>query len=157
MCCLQIRRPTRSFAAAEEIPAPRKARLIRARFRRISRRRIDFRTPAKLAGPVNCHRSQPRSDIDAASGKAVVTMSHQTAGHRRSQSRRRERYERPAGLERGIRRAGASESSELDSEDVTFEWDGRKSAANLKKHHVAFQDAATVFLEREQYEEGIGI
>jgi uncharacterized DUF497 family protein len=28
---------------------------------------------------------------------------------------------------------------------VTFEWDARKAAANLKKHKVAFEDAATVF------------
>ncbi len=31
--------------------------------------------------------------------------------------------------------------------DVTFEWDARKAAANLKKHGVAFEDAATVFLD----------
>jgi uncharacterized DUF497 family protein len=30
---------------------------------------------------------------------------------------------------------------------MTFEWDSRKAAANLKKHHVAFADAATVFLD----------
>jgi hypothetical protein len=30
---------------------------------------------------------------------------------------------------------------------VTFEWDARKAAANLKKHGVAFPDAATVFLD----------
>lgn len=30
---------------------------------------------------------------------------------------------------------------------MTFEWDARKAAANLKKHHVAFEDAATVFLD----------
>ena len=29
---------------------------------------------------------------------------------------------------------------------MTFEWDERKAAANLKKHHVAFEDAASVFL-----------
>jgi len=32
--------------------------------------------------------------------------------------------------------------------DVTFQWDGRKAAANFKKHHVSFEDAdplATTF------------
>jgi uncharacterized protein len=28
---------------------------------------------------------------------------------------------------------------------VTFEWDTRKAAANLRKHRVTFGDAATVF------------
>lgn len=31
--------------------------------------------------------------------------------------------------------------------DVTFEWDAQKAAANLRKHRVAFEDAATVFLD----------
>jgi uncharacterized protein len=30
---------------------------------------------------------------------------------------------------------------------MTVEWDQRKAAANLKKHRVAFEDAATVFLD----------
>jgi len=30
---------------------------------------------------------------------------------------------------------------------VTFEWDARKAAANLAKHRIAFQDAATVFMD----------
>jgi len=30
---------------------------------------------------------------------------------------------------------------------VTFEWDARKAGANLKKHRVGFDDAATVFLD----------
>jgi hypothetical protein len=30
---------------------------------------------------------------------------------------------------------------------VTFEWDARKAAANFTKHAVAFEDAATVFLD----------
>jgi uncharacterized DUF497 family protein len=30
---------------------------------------------------------------------------------------------------------------------VTFEWDARKAGANLKKHRVGFEDAATVFLD----------
>ena len=30
---------------------------------------------------------------------------------------------------------------------MTVEWDARKVAANLKKHRVAFEDAATVFLD----------
>jgi uncharacterized DUF497 family protein len=30
---------------------------------------------------------------------------------------------------------------------VTFEWDARKAAANFKKHGIAFEDAATVFLD----------
>jgi uncharacterized DUF497 family protein len=29
---------------------------------------------------------------------------------------------------------------------MTFEWDERKAAANFKKHHVAFEEAASVFL-----------
>lgn len=35
----------------------------------------------------------------------------------------------------------------VDSEDVIFEWDARKAAANFKKHHLSFEDAATVFLD----------
>jgi uncharacterized DUF497 family protein len=30
---------------------------------------------------------------------------------------------------------------------VTFEWDARKTSANLKKHRVAFEDATTVSLD----------
>lgn len=30
---------------------------------------------------------------------------------------------------------------------MTFEWDARKAAANFTKHAVAFEDAATVFLD----------
>jgi uncharacterized DUF497 family protein len=30
---------------------------------------------------------------------------------------------------------------------VIFEWDARKAAANLEKHHLSFEDAATVFLD----------
>ena len=30
---------------------------------------------------------------------------------------------------------------------MTFEWDAHKAAANLKKHKVAFEDAATVFMD----------
>jgi hypothetical protein len=30
---------------------------------------------------------------------------------------------------------------------MTIEWDERKAAANLKKHRVAFEDAATAFLD----------
>jgi uncharacterized protein len=30
---------------------------------------------------------------------------------------------------------------------VTFEWDARKAAANLNKHAIAFEEAATVFLD----------
>ena len=30
---------------------------------------------------------------------------------------------------------------------MTFEWDARKAAANFSKHGVAFEDAATVFLD----------
>ena len=30
---------------------------------------------------------------------------------------------------------------------MTLEWDARKAAANLKKHGVTFEDAATVFLD----------
>ena len=30
---------------------------------------------------------------------------------------------------------------------MTFEWDERKAAANFKKHHVAFEEAASVFLD----------
>lgn len=30
---------------------------------------------------------------------------------------------------------------------MTVEWDERKAAANLKKHRIAFEDAATVFLD----------
>jgi len=34
---------------------------------------------------------------------------------------------------------------ELQSVGMTFEWDARKAAANLRKHGVAFEEAATVF------------
>ena len=30
---------------------------------------------------------------------------------------------------------------------MTFEWDARKAASNLRKHGVTFEDAATVFLD----------
>ena len=30
---------------------------------------------------------------------------------------------------------------------LTFEWDSRKAAGNLKKHGVAFQEAATAFAD----------
>jgi uncharacterized DUF497 family protein len=30
---------------------------------------------------------------------------------------------------------------------MTVEWDDRKAAANLRKHRVSFEDAATVFLD----------
>jgi uncharacterized DUF497 family protein len=30
---------------------------------------------------------------------------------------------------------------------LTFEWDERKAAANLKKHGVSFEDAKSVFLD----------
>ena len=30
---------------------------------------------------------------------------------------------------------------------MTFEWDDRKAAANLKKHGVAFEDASSVFFD----------
>ena len=30
---------------------------------------------------------------------------------------------------------------------MVFEWDAGKAAANLKKHRVSFEDAATVFLD----------
>lgn len=30
---------------------------------------------------------------------------------------------------------------------MTFEWDARKATANLKKHHVTFEEATTVFLD----------
>jgi uncharacterized protein len=40
-----------------------------------------------------------------------------------------------------------SEARGLDLGGVTFEWDARKAGTNLKKHRVAFEDAATVFLD----------
>lgn len=30
---------------------------------------------------------------------------------------------------------------------MTFEWDARKAAANLKKHRLAFEEGASVFLD----------
>ena len=30
---------------------------------------------------------------------------------------------------------------------ITFSWDDRKAAANLKKHGVSFEDASTVFFD----------
>lgn len=35
--------------------------------------------------------------------------------------------------------------SGLNLGGVTFEWDGCKARANLRKHRVEFEDAATVF------------
>jgi uncharacterized protein len=31
--------------------------------------------------------------------------------------------------------------------DVSFEWDPKKAQANLKKHRVSFEEAATVFFD----------
>jgi len=46
---------------------------------------------------------------------------------------------------------------------VTYEWDPAKAAANVTKHRVSFEEAASVFLdpratrrERRQYEEDLG-
>ena len=50
---------------------------------------------------------------------------------------------------------------------MVYEWNAGKAEANLRKHGVSFDEAATVFLdplaltfpdplERRQYEEGIG-
>jgi len=33
--------------------------------------------------------------------------------------------------------------------ELRFEWDTRKAAANLKKHRVSFDEAATAFLDEE--------
>jgi uncharacterized DUF497 family protein len=30
---------------------------------------------------------------------------------------------------------------------VTYEWDAFKAAANVKKHHITFEEAASVFLD----------
>jgi uncharacterized DUF497 family protein len=30
---------------------------------------------------------------------------------------------------------------------VTYEWDAAEAAANVKKHHVTFEEAASVFLD----------
>ena len=30
---------------------------------------------------------------------------------------------------------------------MTYEWDPAKAAANIKKHHVSFEEAASVFLD----------
>ena len=38
-------------------------------------------------------------------------------------------------------------SCALNSVRMTVGWDERKAAANLKKHRVAFEEAATVFLD----------
>jgi uncharacterized protein len=35
---------------------------------------------------------------------------------------------------------------------MDFEWDGRKAAANLRKHRVGFEDAARVFLDPNRIE-----
>lgn len=32
---------------------------------------------------------------------------------------------------------------------MKFEWDGRKAAANLRKHRVDFADAATIFQDEQ--------
>jgi uncharacterized protein len=36
---------------------------------------------------------------------------------------------------------------EFAAGDLTFEWDVTKAAANLRKHHVSFEEATTVFLD----------
>ena len=38
------------------------------------------------------------------------------------------------------------------SDDMDFEWDARKAAVNLRKHHVSFEDAARVFLDPNRIE-----
>ena len=35
---------------------------------------------------------------------------------------------------------------------MEFEWDAGKAAANLRKHHVSFEDAARVFLDPNRIE-----
>ena len=35
---------------------------------------------------------------------------------------------------------------------MKFEWDARKAAINLRKHHVSFEDAARVFLDPNRIE-----
>ena len=35
---------------------------------------------------------------------------------------------------------------------MEFEWDARKAAINLRKHHVSFEDAARVFLDPNRIE-----
>ena len=35
---------------------------------------------------------------------------------------------------------------------MVFEWDARKAAINLRKHHVSFEDAARVFLDPNRIE-----
>lgn len=60
---------------------------------------------------------------------------------------------RPSGCFRDLIRSrivllhGGRGRHALNSIGVTFEWDGRKAAANRKKHRVVFEDAATVFLD----------
>ena len=51
-------------------------------------------------------------------------------------------FDRPSALSLCVRWSG-----ELNLGGVTFEWDARKAAANLKQHRVAFEDASTVFLD----------
>jgi uncharacterized DUF497 family protein len=36
--------------------------------------------------------------------------------------------------------------------NVNFEWDARKAAQNLRKHHVSFEDAVRVFLDPHRIE-----
>ena len=35
---------------------------------------------------------------------------------------------------------------------MDFEWDAKKAATNLRKHHVSFEDAAQVFLDPNRIE-----
>lgn len=35
---------------------------------------------------------------------------------------------------------------------MDFEWDAKKAASNLRKHHVSFEDAARVFLDPNRIE-----
>ena len=35
---------------------------------------------------------------------------------------------------------------------MDFEWDAKKAATNLRKHHVSFEDAARVFLDPNRIE-----
>lgn len=44
------------------------------------------------------------------------------------------------------------ESEELDVEQLGFEWHRVKAAANLKKHRVSFDEAMTVFEDKEHLE-----
>ena len=48
---------------------------------------------------------------------------------------------------------GDSVTVNFELGDLKFEWDSTKAEINLKKHKIAFEDAARVFLDKYSYDD----